>query len=617
MSLLMEGIAAEGYDRTYTDRQLVARIYRYFKPQRRLIIIVSGLIVVTAVIDIVLPIALARGIDLLATERTASTIGLLVAAILGAGIVSWTANYVRQWYTARMVGDVVLDVQRDAMASILAQDLSFYDTFPSGGIVSRVTSDTEAFAGVVTLTLNFISQLLLVMLIIGVLLYINHDLALLTFAITPLIVGVALGFRRLARVTSVRTQRVFASLNANIAEVMRGITVAKNFHQEQTLYDEFTRLNAQESQLAVRTGLVYNVVFSLMAILTGFGTVLVVYYGGTRVLTGAISAGAWFLFVQSIDIFWRPLTNVASFWSLFQQGLSASERVFALIDTQPSVIQRDRQPVHSLAGRIEFEQMTFRYTEQEPVLENFTLAIQPGETVALVGHTGAGKSTLGKLIMRFYEYQGGHLFVDGRDIRRLDLQGYRRQIGVVPQLPFLFDGTVAENIRYARPMASDSEVAAVANRIGGGDWLTALPAGLATPVGELGRGLSLGQRQIVAFCRVLLQEPAIIILDEATASVDPLTEAQIHEGLDVVLAGRTALIIAHRLSTVRQADRIIVMQAGRIVEEGRHDALLKQNGHYAHLFDTYFRHQALDYEPRTERSLTDEAHLGEQAGMAT
>ncbi len=597
MSMLMEGIEAESYDQAYVDRQLVARIYQYFKPKQSLMIIVSGLIILSAIIDIVLPLALAWGIDLLAAERTLYTVELLVGAILITGAVSWTANYVRQWFTARIVGDVILDVQRDAVKSILANDLSFHDNFSSGRIVSRVTSDTEAFAGVVTLILNLLSQALLLVLLIGVLLYINSELAILTFAIAPLIVGSALGFRRIARLAIMRAQRMFATLNANIHEVMHGITVAKNFRQEQTLYNEFKHLNAQQNQLAVRTGIIYNVIFSIMATLTGLGTVLVVYYGGIRVLSGAVSTGAWFLFLQSIEIFWRPLTNVASFWSLIQQGLGASERVFALIDAQPSVVQRNQQPVPRLTGRIEFQQITFRYTNQETVLEDFDLTIAPGETVAIVGHTGAGKSTLGKLIMRFYEYQAGQLLVDGRDLRTLDLRAYRRQIGLVPQLPFLFDGTVAENIRYAQPTASDAEVAAVAHRIGDGDWLEALPAGLASPVGELGRGLSLGQRQIVALCRMLLQDPAIIILDEATASIDPLTEAQIQEGLGLVLTGRTAIIIAHRLSTVQRADRIIVLQAGRIVEEGQHDMLMQQGGQYAQLYDTYFRHQAPDYEP--------------------
>jgi ABC-type multidrug transport system fused ATPase/permease subunit len=266
-----------------------------------------------------------------------------------------------------------------------------------------------------------------------------------------------------------------------------------------------------------------------------------------------------------------------------------------LIDAEPRVVQTDDLPVSRLHGLIEFKDLDFRYVVNEPVMEGFNLTIQPGETLALVGHTGAGKSSLGKLVARFYEFQGGKLLVDGQDIRTFDLVTYRRQLGIVPQTPFLFAGTVSDNIRYGKPSATDEEVLAIASRVGGGDWLDALPQGLATSVGEEGKGISMGQRQLVALARVLLQDPAIIILDEATASVDPLTETQIQEGLDVVLQDRTAIVIAHRLSTIKSADRIIVVKEGQIIEEGDHDELMARGGHYAELYDTYFRHQSLEY----------------------
>ena len=229
------------------------------------------------------------------------------------------------------------------------------------------------------------------------------------------------------------------------------------------------------------------------------------------------------------------------------------------------------------------------------VLPDFSLDIPAGQTIAVVGHTGAGKSSLARLIMRFYEFQGGRLLIDGRDIRMFDLGQYRRKLGLVPQVPFLFAGTVAENIRYGRPDASDQDVADAAFHLGSGEWVDDLPQGLQTEVGERGARLSLGQRQLVALARVLLQNPSIFILDEATASIDPFTESQIQEGLDVVMQARTSIVIAHRLWTVRHADRIIVMKSGAIIEEGTHQSLLTQGGHYAELYNTYFRHQSLEY----------------------
>jgi ABC-type multidrug transport system fused ATPase/permease subunit len=332
---------------------------------------------------------------------------------------------------------------------------------------------------------------------------------------------------------------------------------------------------------------------------------LLIYAGGLTSRSGLVSPGEWYLFMQSVGFFWFPLLGIASFWSQFQDGLSAAERVFALIDAEPRVIQLANEsfkPSHSspsdrrerLGGEVQFRHVHFSYTDNEIVLPDFSLTIAPRETIALVGHTGAGKSSIIKLLTRFYEFQRGQILMDGQDIRRLDLGQYRQHLGLVSQTPFLFSASVAENIRYGRPGATDEQVRQAALGISGGDWLADLPHGLDTDVGERGANLSLGQRQLVALARVLLKDPAIFILDEATASIDPFTEAQIQEGLEAVMRDRTAIVIAHRLFTVKNADRIIVMDHGRIVEEGSHAALMAQGGHYAELFNTYFRHQSPD-----------------------
>jgi len=597
MGFFMDGLDPEAYDRTYSDRQLLGRILGYFRTQTALLLFVAGLIVVNSLSSIVLPVLIARGIDGLGEAMTIRAIAAITAAILVAGALGWTTNFLRQWLTARLVGDVVLKLREDAFRAVLARDMAFFDEYTTGRIVSRVTSDTEDFATVVTLTLNLLSQGLLVILLIVVLFAIDARLALITFTIIPIVVLIALAFRRIARGSVQRSQRALANVSAKVQETMSGIGVAKAFRQEATIYDEFERVNRQAYQVDVRTGFIFNGIFPVLATVAGLGTTLVVYFGGISVVGGAVSAGNWYLFVQSINILWFPLTSVASFWSQFQQGLAAAERVFALVDAQPRVIQTDSRPVPRLRGQLEFRDLDFQYTDRQTVLTGFNLTIAAGETVAVVGHTGAGKSTLARLLARFYEFQGGQILVDGEDIRTFDLNAYRRQVGLVPQTPFLFSGSVADNIRYAHPDATEDDIRRAATQIDGGHWLDGLANGLETEVGETGRGLSLGQRQLVALARVLLQDPALVILDEATASVDPLTEEQIQEALDLVLAGRTAIVIAHRLSTVRNADRIIVMDRGQIVEEGSHRALLQRGGHYAHLYNTYFRHQSPDYRP--------------------
>ena len=600
MGFVLDGLAAEGYDREYSDAQLLRRILRYFLPFLGIMLVVALAIFLVAALDALLPLLIATGIDRVGdapAEELWRRTGWLLATIAFAGAASWGLNFVRQWLTAKAVGNVVLQLRLDAFDAVMARDMSFYDEYSTGRIVSRVTADTQDFSTVVTLTLNLISQLLQVVIIAGILFWIEWRLALVALSIAPFIIAAAVAFRRIARRTTRQARRVLAEVNANVQESITGIGVAKAFRQEDAVYDVFSRVNAQSYRLTLRQGLTFSAIFPILGTIAGVGTALVVYFGGTSVLAGNVTPGQWFFFAEAVAFFWFPLTSIASFWSQFQLGLSASERVFALIDAEPRVTQSGALVPPRLRGRITFESVDFGYTPDERVLRSFDLRLEAGETVALVGHTGAGKSSIGKLIARFYEFQGGRILVDGHDLRTLDLKAYRRQLGIVQQTPFLFSGTVRDNVRYAVPEASDAAVLAAAGSIGQGDWLEALPRGLDTEVGEGGRGVSMGQRQLVAMARVVLQDPAVLILDEATASVDPLTEAQIQEGLETVLSGRTAIVIAHRLSTIREADRILVLRDGEVIEEGGHEALVAAGGHYAQLYDTFFRHQSPDYVP--------------------
>lgn len=615
MGFILDGLESEAYDRTYSDRDLLRRITSYFRPHGRRMTVVGVSITLFAVAGTGGPILISEALDILSKNPTTTAILLMTGGVLLLGVANWFFNFIQQWFSARVVGDVVLQLREDVFNATIGHDLSFFDEHPTGKIVSRVTSDTQDFAEVVNLTTNLLGQIMVVLLLSVWLVTIDVWLTLLLWAFAPIAVIVALSFRRIARQVTLDARRVTAVINAQIQESISGIMVAKSFRQEAAIYRTFSANNRQGYQVGLRRGLTLNSIFPLLGASSGLGVAILIYAGGLTARNGVVDPGQWYLFMQSVGVFWFPLISIASFWSQFQDGLSAAERVFALIDAEPKVVQLAAEAIapplsagqqgleneiNRLQGKIEFRHVHFSYTDKEIVLPDFSLTIAPHETIALVGHTGAGKSSIIKLVTRFYEFQGGQLLIDDRDIRRLDLAQYRRHLGVVSQTPFLFSGTVADNIRYSRPEATEDEVCRAAMGISQGEWLADLPNGLATDVGERGASLSLGQRQLVALARILLKDPTIFILDEATASVDPFTEAQIQEGLDAVMRDRTAIVIAHRLSTVKNADRIIVMDHGRIIEEGTHASLLAQGGHYAELYNTYFRHQspyAEEYTP--------------------
>ena len=519
---------------------------------------------------------------------------MIVAAFVGVAIVYAIASYA-QTYLVGWVGTRALqDLRERVFTHLQSMSIGFFTRRSPGVLISRLTNDIEALnqlvtSGVVTL----LSSGLTLIGVVAIMLVLDLKLALVTFLTFPLVAAASVVFRIASHGAYRATRERIAAVTAYLQETLSGVRVVRSFGQEPRHVSAMTELNEANREANMRTVYLNASYFPAIELLAAAGTAAIVLYGGTQAIEGAVQIGTIVAFIGYLNVFFDPIQQLSQLYTTYQQGMAALDKVFELLDTEPDMVDAPGAiDPGRLRGEIEMDGVSFAYADESWALREVDLRVPAGQTLALVGATGAGKSTFAKLVARFYDPQRGRVLVDGHDLRGLRQRALRRQLGIVPQEGFLFSGSVRENIAFGRPEATAEEIEAAAAAVGASEFVAALPAGFDTEIGERGVQLSAGQRQLVAFARALLAEPRILILDEATSNVDVRTEKTIERGLERLLAGRTAIVIAHRLSTIRRAGKIIVLEHGRIAESGTHEELIEANGPYARLYGAWAENTA-------------------------